>query len=159
MSYDFLREARLIGDVEPTLADSYFTTPGKRATSPQRTFAKPSNKRLVLVKPRKAAANWISEQEQENTDAIAQELADSIKAKYGHLGDLQKIVYSAEYMSVIGLGPKVVRFLLRDMNGAVPWFWALQAITRENVGVDVGAGNFRALSDAWLSWGRGKGLI
>lgn len=162
MSLDFRR-----GDIEFAATDdvyeatSTFQQPIHQRKSrlyPQHSRA--SAKRMVLIKPKAQVKTWILEAEATPLPAILKRLIQDMSKKYGHLSNLEPLLFSEEYMAVIGLGPRVVPLLLSDMkSGNTPWFWALKAITRENVGASVGAGNFRNLRDAWLAWGVEKGLI
>ncbi len=64
------------------------------------------------------------------------------------------------YQRIIGMGPKVVPFILRDLRRAQDhWFWALAAITGENPVTPDRAGNVRAMTAAWLEWGRQQGYL
>ena len=62
------------------------------------------------------------------------------------------------YQRIIGMGPEVLPLILRDLrNRRAHWFWALHAISgddpaRHRTTVDDAA-------DAWLQWGRDRGLI
>jgi hypothetical protein len=49
--------------------------------------------------------------------------------------------------------------MLRDLeDGPSLWVWALPAITGVNPVSPDDGGNIRKMSDAWLNWGREKGL-
>ena len=118
------------------------------------------SKRMIVVKPKAKAKNWVAEAESAPIAGILKRLKDDIDLKYGHLSSLEPTLFSEEYMAVIGLGPRVLPLLLLDLRtGHTPWFWALKAITRENVGNDAPAGDFGSLRDAWLAWGAAKGLL
>jgi hypothetical protein len=39
------------------------------------------------------------------------------------------------------------------------WFWALESITDENPVPPEAAGKVRQMAQAWIDWGRGRGLI
>ncbi len=64
------------------------------------------------------------------------------------------------YQRIIGLGPAVIPLLLYEMLRAPDhWHWALAAITGEDpVGDDV-AGRPVPVADAWVKWGRERGLV
>lgn len=125
-------------------------------------------KRMVVIQPKaktktKAKAKigtWVREALDAPLLGTFRDLVEQIDFKYGPQSNLQRLLFSEEYMAVIGMGPRVVPLLLEDLkSGNTPWFWALKAITREDVGSDVGAGDFRSLRDAWLVWGATKGLL
>src|SRR5436309_8098828 len=66
---------------------------------------------------------------------------------------LQKKVLHPAYQRIIGLGPSVVPYILRELQREpAHWFWALNALT----GADPApAGStFQEAANAWLKWGR-----
>jgi hypothetical protein len=71
---------------------------------------------------------------------------------------LQKKVLHPAYQRIIGLGPAVVPYILRELRRQpAHWFWALNAIT----GVDpapVGS-TFEEAAQAWLKWGKERGYL
>ena len=64
------------------------------------------------------------------------------------------------YQRIIGLGPDVVPFVLRELadNGG-HWFWALGALTGESPVSLESQGRPKQMKDAWLAWGRANALI
>jgi hypothetical protein len=64
------------------------------------------------------------------------------------------------YQQIIGLGTPAVPLILAELSrGVEHWFWALQAITRENPVPPESRGDLDAMATAWLTWGRFKGHI
>ena len=64
------------------------------------------------------------------------------------------------YRAIISLGPPVVPLLLQELQREpVHWFEALQAITGLDPVPPEAWGQVRATADAWLAWGRSRGLI
>ena len=62
------------------------------------------------------------------------------------------------YQQVIGIGPSVVPYLLRELKYFPDhWFWALNAITGEDPVPPESKGKFQKMTEAWLDWGRKKG--
>jgi hypothetical protein len=62
------------------------------------------------------------------------------------------------YRKIIGLGPEVVPFLLRDMEDYHKhWFVALREITGADPVPESAAGNIPKIVQAWLQWAREKG--
>ena len=62
------------------------------------------------------------------------------------------------YLRIIGLGPRVVPLILREMQQEPDmWFWALVSITGEDVAGDVP--NMKDATNLWLAWGREHNLI
>lgn len=72
----------------------------------------------------------------------------------------EKSIHPA-YQNIIGMGEDVVPLILADLseNGPDDWFWALTAITDENPITEDFAGNMQAMTEAWLQWGRQRGLL
>ena len=59
----------------------------------------------------------------------------------------------------VALGDEVVPIMLRDLETQSSlWVWALPEITGANPVLASEGGNIRKMSDAWLRWGREKGL-
>jgi hypothetical protein len=75
-------------------------------------------------------------------------LLSKINAKVLHLA----------YQKIIGMGPPAVPFILMDLrdNGPNHWFWALNVITDENPVGKEAIGNIKAMTEAWIQWGRKK---
>lgn len=62
-------------------------------------------------------------------------------------------------LRIIAMGPDVVPLILRDLADEPKWwFTALRALTGEWPCPPGSAGNFRAMSDAWLRWADEKGI-
>jgi hypothetical protein len=62
------------------------------------------------------------------------------------------------YQMIVGMGPAVIPLLLRELERQVDyWFWALQAITEEDPVPVESRGNWRAMAQAWLAWGKKRG--
>lgn len=70
---------------------------------------------------------------------------------------LSEIVMHPAYQRIIGLGPRAIPLILRDLAHQTDhWSWALRAI----VGRDVaeGTSTLDEASAAWLKWGRQNNL-
>ena len=81
------------------------------------------------------------------------------KADTGFLSDAGKSVNHAAFKAIVALGREVVPIMLRDLESRPAlWVWALPEITGENSVSASEGGNIRKMSDAWLKWGREKGL-
>ena len=62
------------------------------------------------------------------------------------------------YQEIIGLGPAVLPFMLRDLQeNERHWFAALRTITGANPIPPAAAGNVPQMVEAWLKWARDKG--
>lgn len=88
-----------------------------------------------------------------------EELALSWSTGTAHLSSPTKLVEHPAYRQIIGLGPAVLPFILRDLaeTGRF-WFPALNAITGENPVEDDEAGDVERMTEAWIRWGRTHGL-
>ncbi len=73
---------------------------------------------------------------------------------------LTEMLLHPAYQRIIGLGPDVVPFILRELaeNGG-HWFWALAALTGENPVTPENQGRPRLMKEAWLAWGKANQLI
>ena len=64
------------------------------------------------------------------------------------------------YQAIIDLGETIVPFLLKELQTSPNhWFAALNAIMHENPVQPEDHGNVAAMTQAWLRWGRSKGVI
>jgi hypothetical protein len=62
------------------------------------------------------------------------------------------------YQQIIGLGPSVIPVILRELaERSDHWFWALTALTGQDPAGD--CGTIPEGRQAWLRWGRERGLI
>lgn len=59
------------------------------------------------------------------------------------------------YQQIIGLGPNVVPFILRELEREPGhWFWALKSITGEDPVRPSNRGRVREMAKDWLTWGK-----
>jgi len=76
------------------------------------------------------------------------------------LSSTSAITAHPAYQAIIALGPAVVPLLLQDLEREpTHWFEALQAITGEDPVPEQQRGRILAMTEAWLAWGRSRGLI
>ena len=62
------------------------------------------------------------------------------------------------YQKIIGMGEQVIPLIFEEMlAGHLHWSWALSAITRESPAES--AESPRGATEAWLDWGRDRGLV
>ena len=68
---------------------------------------------------------------------------------------LTEMLLHPAYQRIIGLGPDVLPFILRELadNGG-HWFWALEAISGESPVRPEDQGRPRKMKEAWLTWGK-----
>ena len=93
-----------------------------------------------------------------NTKNLFIKLARIWREETAVLSSTTMICTNRYYQQIIGLGPDVVPLILEDLAEEVDhWFWALQAITRENPVDPSDVGNMEKMRQAWLRWGRERG--
>lgn len=64
------------------------------------------------------------------------------------------------YQAVIGMGWDALPLILEELRAdSGHWFWALKAITGEDPVSEADRGSIQRMRDAWLQWGRAKGLL
>lgn len=86
-------------------------------------------------------------------------LRDRWKRDTVHISSTTRQVMHPAYQAIIGMGPAVLPFLLRDVEqNAESWFWALAAIAEEDPAPEGVRGDRNAIAKAWLDWGRQKGI-
>jgi len=89
-----------------------------------------------------------------------QTLARHWQEETAHLSSFTKRILNPHYQQIIGMGPAVVPFLLRDLaREPRDWFWALSSVTGENPVAAQDEGDVVAMSTAWLNWGKQRGMI
>ena len=65
-----------------------------------------------------------------------------------------------EYQQIIGMGKSAIPQILRELERQPHyWFWALEAITRENPVPQEDRGRLNETTSAWLKWGREHGYL
>lgn len=89
-----------------------------------------------------------------------QELADQWREQTGHMSSAISFTQHPAYLRVIAMGPAVVPFILEDLERTRShWFVALRLITGENPIKSEDKGNVRRMAEAWIAWGRERGLV
>ena len=85
-----------------------------------------------------------------------QGLVDAWRQQRGANSSITDAVLCPAYQSVLGMGPDVVPFLLKQLRseGDNPdhWFWALKAITETDPVPNEDRGNLPLMARAWLEW-------
>lgn len=104
--------------------------------------------------------NTIHQQRDSNLYKEFLRLSKEWKESTNLISDWSRIVYHPSYQKIIGLGPEAIPFILKEMqdNGG-QWFWALEALARENPIIDADAGKIKKMTEAWINWGIEKGYI
>lgn len=95
------------------------------------------------------------------TEILFNELADQWRRETALLSSLTKKITHPAYLRIIALGPDVVPLILRRLRDQPAyWFVALNALSSEPSPVpESDSASFSASREAWLAWGRSKGLI
>lgn len=89
-----------------------------------------------------------------------QDLADQWREQTGHMSSAISFTQNPAYLRIIAMGPAVVPFILEDLERTRShWFVALRLITDENPLKAEDKGNVRRMADAWIGWGRERGLV
>jgi len=87
-------------------------------------------------------------------------LAQAWKQDTRYLSSNTEIATHPAYQRIIGLGRDVVPLILADLRQEpYPWFWALRAITGEDPVAAANQGKVRQMAEAWIQWGKQKGLL
>jgi hypothetical protein len=88
------------------------------------------------------------------------ELSTLWKEKSRYLSNTAQMAMLKPYQQIIGMGMAAVPLILEELQQEPnQWFWALEAITRQNP-VPLGAAdNVRAMAKAWIDWGTEHRLI
>ncbi len=69
------------------------------------------------------------------------------------LSSITDIAMHFAYQQIIGMGPAIIPFIIREMNmNPNLWFWALQAITGEDPVSPENRGNVQKMTNEWIFW-------
>jgi hypothetical protein len=102
-------------------------------------------------------------------EASASAEASSLKSRFDHLAAQWKqetrglssttaLSMNPAYQQIIGMGQAIIPLLLRELEArSGRWFWALKSITGTDPVPPEHQGQTRAMTEAWLTWGRGQG--
>lgn len=110
---------------------------------------------------RRSLEDLVSEWADENPDAVRhqfEELADIWRRETRGAPFLITRVTHWAYQRIIGLGPKVLPLILRELERETDhWYWALNAISGEDPAE--GVEDFEEAAARWLEWGRATRLL
>lgn len=86
--------------------------------------------------------------------------ADDWKTQTAHVSVLSRRVLHSSYQRIIGLGQEALPLILHQLSSQPDhWFWALQSISGEDPVRPEDIGKFDAMRNAWIIWGRDRGLV
>lgn len=89
-----------------------------------------------------------------------EKLTDQWRQNTAFSSSVTEIALDPNYQQIIGMGIAVVPFILQELqNGPGHWYWALAAITGANPAEHVPDGDIQAACDAWLDWGKRRGIV
>ena len=87
-------------------------------------------------------------------------LAAEWKEQSRYLSNTAQMAMLRPYQRIIGMGWPAVPLILDELRrDPDQWFWALEAITEENPVPPEAAGHVRRSAEAWVGWGRDRGLV
>jgi hypothetical protein len=135
----------------------YFFSSDEEAEKIESFFAKTivtfAQINVVLEQMVQGQIQTISSDEQ-----VFYEFAKHWRKESAEMSSTTEMVMLPPYQSIIGMGPKAVPFIFRELEkeGDNPdnWFWALRYITHANPVKPNERGNRKAMARAWLAWGR-----
>ena len=90
-----------------------------------------------------------------------QELSRQWKYETGHLSVASMIAMHPAYQRIIAMGERAIPLILEDLREEPHhWFRALAALADEAPIIpEKDKGNIRAMSNAWIEWGKRKQYI
>lgn len=107
-----------------------------------------------------ASAGRVQISESQNPKDRFLRLADEWSQETGHISSASDLINNSSYQQIIKLGWAAVPYLLDDLERNKRfWFPALAAITGLRPFDPADASNYQRMTEAWLRWGRRKGLI
>lgn len=96
--------------------------------------------------------------EEDDEERKFRRLADQWLRETAHISSIKKACMHPAYQRIIGMGPAVVPYLLRELEqNPDHWFWALNAITEQDPAS--AEDSLDGAKMAWLEWGREKGYL
>lgn len=92
------------------------------------------------------------------------EQAEKWDRETGHLSSPTQRIMHPSYQAILGMGrehrEEVIRLLLLDLQkNRRPWFWALSFLAQDNPVRAEEAGKIDKMIEAWVKWGKSRGLI
>jgi hypothetical protein len=94
------------------------------------------------------------------TERRFNQFADKWIAETGFLSDPIRKFMDRSHLKIIAMGEKVLPLILRELERKSGyWFVALDAVSPENPVQAEDQVSFDATANAWLRWGKQRGLI
>lgn len=89
-----------------------------------------------------------------------QRLAQTWRRETQWLSSPTEIAMHPAYQAIIGMGQGALPLILEDLQqNSGYWYWALKAISEEDPVPPEDRGAIAKMREAWLQWGRMKGLL
>jgi hypothetical protein len=111
---------------------------------------------------RKHRGEWESKPAPGDIDHAAElrrlfgDLAEEWKSDTWHTSSVRRRISHPAYLKIIGMGKEALPFIFEDMRKEPShWFWALEAITRENIAPE--ATSLSEVHNTWLDWAKSHG--
>lgn len=87
-------------------------------------------------------------------------LAEQWRRETQWLSSTTEIAMHPAYQAIIGMGGDALPLVLEDLErNSGYWYWALKAISDEDPVPAEDRGDIPKMRQAWLEWGRKKGLL
>jgi hypothetical protein len=111
----------------------------------------------ALEDARPGALTWNNSRQPQLEESFRR-LAEKWRRETRLSSRIEKKVMHPAYQRIIGMGPKVLPLILRDMERRPGyWYWALRAISGEDPAA--GARTISEARETWLQWGRARGYF
>ncbi|HKC89246.1 MAG TPA: hypothetical protein VKG02_24910 [Blastocatellia bacterium] len=105
-----------------------------------------------------ARALAMAEDEDGDEERKFRRLADQWLHETEHASSVKQACMHPSYQRIIGMGPAVVPYVLRELErNPDHWFWALNAIAEEDPAR--AEDSLDGAKEIWLRWGREKGYL
>lgn len=115
--------------------------------------------RRVLDKARQHSREPLTRSVAHRSERL-ERLMEQWRAGTAYTSSWTEMVLHPAYVQIIGMGPAVLPYLLREMQRKPDhWGWALFAITGVNPVPAEHAGDVELIAKAWLRWGRQAGYV
>ncbi|MCA1789688.1 MAG: hypothetical protein LC667_07475 [Thioalkalivibrio sp.] len=128
----------------------------------QRRLRETEQERSTLARDNEDLRKALLARQLEPRDIRAEfeQLAEQWREETGHMSSAISITQHPAYLRIIAMGPAVVPLILDDLQRTRSlWFTALRLLTGINPVQPGDKGNVRRLANAWITWGRERGLV
>lgn len=94
------------------------------------------------------------------TRELFEKLKAEWKSKTRYMSNSAQMATVWPYQQIIGMGRPALPLILNELDQETDhWFWALEAIGGEDPVPPDQKGHVDKMAQAWVQWGRKKGLI